>query len=274
MSKPTGFQPEKLNSSQRFFDLSDYGRPLANRIVAWLLPTSVTSIQVTLFHTLMGFGAAWLIARQQWPWVAAFFLLFKNVMDAVDGGLARARNHPSRVGRFLDSLCDFGVTCALFEAIAFREWFLSGDFSYFFWASLAIFLNLLQGSLLNYYSLRYRMEKGADSTSKIQESDEGYPWDNPRILHILYKCYCIIYGWQDRWMLRLDQMLGLSNVPVQKWFLTAASLFGLGCQLLIISFFLCMGYPMMALWFFIFFQTVYALGLLIFSKIVYPSLSN
>jgi phosphatidylglycerophosphate synthase len=95
-----------------FLDVSDYARPVARWLVRVLLPTSVTPIQVTLAFTVVGLLAAWLFAIDRWLVLAGLLLLLKSALDGADGSLARARGTPSRVGRFLDSMCDFIVNLA------------------------------------------------------------------------------------------------------------------------------------------------------------------
>ena len=49
--------------------------------------------------------------------LAGIGLIVKSFLDALEGSLARARNRPSRVGRFVDSVCDYIVNAAVLFVI-------------------------------------------------------------------------------------------------------------------------------------------------------------
>lgn len=239
----------KVPPSHAFRDVSDYARPAADLIVRLLLPTPLSPIHLTLFFTVLGIAAAAFIAAHRSLTMAAILLLMKNVLDAADGALARARKRPSRVGRFLDSICDFFITLLVCWAIAWREGLKNGDLSLGILALGAVLSSLLQGSVFNYYSIRYRQQVKGDTTSRLLEEEAaGYSWDNPRILRVLFRLYQVIYGWQDRLMIRIDRALGFDKTPLRPSFLTAASFLGLGIQILLISVCLFAGRPLWALW--------------------------
>ena len=50
----------------------------------------------------------------------AFFLIFKSILDAADGELARVKQKPSNTGRYLDSVADIILNALFFISI----WFL------------------------------------------------------------------------------------------------------------------------------------------------------
>src|SRR5512136_1417033 len=111
---------DKVDAQAHFLDLSDYARPIARRLTRALVNTSITPLQITLVYTLIGLIAALLFAAGGYlnGVAAGCLLLVKSTLDAVDGSLARARQRPSRVGRFLDSLCDYFINAAVFFGIA------------------------------------------------------------------------------------------------------------------------------------------------------------
>ena len=108
---------DKVPAGAAFVDYSDYARPAARWLVQRLLPTRVTPLQLTAAYTLAGAAATLLLARNIFLPLAAALLIITSWLDAADGSLARARQLPSRVGRFVDSLADFGVTVMLFAAL-------------------------------------------------------------------------------------------------------------------------------------------------------------
>ncbi|MGZ4672163.1 MAG: CDP-alcohol phosphatidyltransferase family protein, partial [Ilumatobacteraceae bacterium] len=84
---------DKVNAADKFLDLSDYGRPVARRLVRALVDTPITPVQITLSYTVVGFVAAVLFAVGGYAngVVAGILLLVKSTLDAADGSLARAR---------------------------------------------------------------------------------------------------------------------------------------------------------------------------------------
>jgi phosphatidylglycerophosphate synthase len=254
---------DKVPPAARFFDLSDYARPAALWLVRVLLPTRVTPIHLTLVFTLLGLAAAALFALDRWLPVAGACLLLKSVFDAADGSLARARQRPSRVGRFLDSVCDFTVTVAVFSGIAAGQLARTGQ-SQWGLAAVAILCATLQCSAYSYYSVRYRAETGGDQTSRLDETAPlSYAGDNPAALRILQTGYRLIYSWQDVLMARLERWAAPTPAPLQRPFLTATTVLGLGTQLLVIAVCAGLGQPGWALWAFVTVFNGYWLALLL-----------
>jgi len=111
--------------------LCDYVfRPLANVLVAALLPLRVPPPAVVLASTATGLAAAAEIARGDLVG-AAIVLQLKTVLDNADGQLARASGRVSVLGRYLDSLSDLLVDAALFAGVGYwsgRPWLALGGF--------------------------------------------------------------------------------------------------------------------------------------------------
>jgi len=248
---------DKVPQPSRYYDISDYARPVALRIVRWLLPTPITSLQVTLAFIVVGLVAAYLFAvgSREAQIAAGLLLIVKSGIDAVDGALARARNRPSRVGRFADTLGDLLVNTCLFAGIIWAEYQRGADFG----ATLLLGIVALaamtwQATVGNYFSVRYRIQTSGDTTSRIRETEaDAYPWDNARVLAILLFIYQFIYAWQDRLIAALDQRILAGRRPMlaSKAFMTATTVFGLGTQLAIITLFALIGRPVLAFWAFV-----------------------
>jgi phosphatidylglycerophosphate synthase len=232
----------KVDDSLRFTDLSDYMRPLADRLVIWLLNTPITPVQVTLAYGLVGAVSGWLVFQGSTPTkiAGAILLMLKNLLDSVDGGLARTRRRPSRVGRLLDSLSDFFINAWVLYAMAPALPALA------FAALLSI---TFQGTFYNYFTVLYRHATGGDTTSAIREGWRSpYPYDRPFALVPLVALYYIVYGWQDAIARKVDSLLtqGKCAAPPAK-FLTLASVFGLGVHLAVMTAALIAGKPLLAL---------------------------
>lgn len=254
----------KVPASQAFLDLSDLAGPAGRWLAVQLVDGPVTPIHLTLAFTAAGLAAALLLAIGRAGWLAAILLVVKSALDAADGGLARARHHPSRVGRFLDSDCDFVVNVALYAGLAAGLVGRSGQIGYLPLAFLALVSAMLQVSLFNHYYVRYRQATGGDQTSQVSEDEPaGYAWDNPALLGPLYLAYRLIYGWQDALVARLDQLAAPNAATVGRGFMTAVSAMGLGTQLHLLALCALLGHPEWALWLLVTVFNLYALGLIL-----------
>jgi phosphatidylglycerophosphate synthase len=240
----------KLPKEHKFLDLSDYGRPVAKVIANTLKHTAFTPIHVTIGFIISGLMAIYCILEEHY-WLAAFFLIFKSILDAADGELARVKQKPSYTGRYLDSVADIILNALFFITI----WFVT---STPLWICFAAFLGLqLQGTLYNYYYVILRNKFDGDTTSRIFEDKtptalEGESQKNVNILFALYK---LLYGVFDKTIYALDRNADKGEV-LPKWLMTSVSTFGLGFQLLLISVMLVLSLKAIILPFFLAYTTM------------------
>jgi hypothetical protein len=238
----------KLPKEHKFIDLSDYGRPLARLIANSLKETSYTPIDVTIWFIISGLIAVACILLEYY-WAAGFFLLFKSILDAADGELARVRGTPSYTGRYLDSVADILLNMLIFIAL----WYISEV--HFIYCLLAFLGIQLQGTLYNYYYVIMRNHLNGDTTSRIFENEtptalEGETQKNVTILFGVYKA---LYGVFDRTIYALDGDASTGK-RLPNIVMTALSTFGLGFQLLIISVMLVLGYKEYIVYFFLWYS--------------------
>ena len=220
----------KLLKKDKFLDLSDYGRPIGKIIANQLKNTRFTPIHVTLLFGLSGLISIVCVLENHYFW-AGFFLILKSAIDAADGELARLKNTPSYVGRYLDSVFDIVLNFMILMTICYVSkttiWF----------TILAFFGVQLQGTLYNYYYVILRNKSvGGDTTSKIFEykSPRALPGETQKSVDILFRIYTLVYGIFDKVIHFLDQdAYKVKTFP--NWFMTLLSIYGLGFQLLIIA---------------------------------------
>ena len=134
----------KLNSRDKFLDLSDYGRSLGKLFANSLSHTQITPIHVTLLFGISGLISVYCILQGLYWW-ASFFIILKSIIDAADGELARINETPSYTGRYLDSVFDIILNFIIFTSIAIVTK------TSFYYAYIAFFAVQLQGTLYNYY---------------------------------------------------------------------------------------------------------------------------
>lgn len=235
----------KLPKRHRFLDLSDYGRPVAKFIANSLKNTVFTPVHVTFSFMIVGLLGVYCILNQQFL-LAAILLVFKSILDAADGELARIRNKPSYVGRYLDSIFDIILNFILLLAIAKIT---NYSFLYMFLAFIGI---QLQGTLFNYYYVILRNKFSGDTTSQIFETKTptAMHGESQRKVNILFKIYLLLYGVFDRVIYFLDTDAANSKL-IPNWLMTAVSTFGLGFQLLLIGLLLVFGFGHYVIPFFI-----------------------
>jgi hypothetical protein len=240
----------KLADEDKFLDLSDYGRPIAKLFANQLKNTRFTPIHVTLLFGVCGLIAIYCILQNQYL-LAGFFIILKSIIDAADGELARIKNTPSYVGRYLDSVFDIILNLLFFMTICYVS-------KTSIWMSLiAFFCIQLQGTLYNYYYVILRNKSvGGDKTSKIFEdkSPQALPGETQKSVDILFGIYTIVYGVFDKIIHVLDNdAYKVKTFP--NWFMTFVSIYGLGFQLLIIAVMLPLGWIELIVPFFIAYST-------------------
>ena len=238
----------KLPSEKKFFDVSDYGRPIATFCANILKNTSATPVQVTLVFGVCGLFAVYCILNHHY-FTAGILLILKSIIDAIDGELSRLKKTPSYTGRYLDSVFDIILNFMFLMAICYVS-------TSSIWLTLIAFVCVqLQGTLYNYYYviLRNRSE-GGDTTSKIFETKTpvALPGESQKTVNILFKMYRFLYGIYDHTIYLLDQdAYKMRTFP--NWFMTLVSFYGLGFQLLIIALMLALDWVGFIIPFFIFY---------------------
>jgi phosphatidylglycerophosphate synthase len=133
-----------------------FHRPVAAALSAVLLPTEVSSDQVTFGSMALGLtGSLFLYAGYFVPGVAhapativAAVLLFGSVIfDCADGQLARARGSGSMTGRMIDGVADNVVVIASYWIIAF--------ILYDAWGLIGLVSAVVGGLMMSFRTMMY-----------------------------------------------------------------------------------------------------------------------
>ena len=255
----------KLAPKDKFLDLSDYGRPFGKWFANLLKNTRLTPIHITLLFGLSGLIAIACIIQKQYL-LAGFFIVLKSAIDAADGELARLKNTPSYVGRYLDSVFDIVLNFMFLMTICYVS-------KTTIWLTLLAFISIqLQGTLYNYYYVILRNKSvGGDTTSKIFEykSPRALPGETQKSVDILFAIYTVVYGTFDKVIHFLDQdAYKVKTFP--NWFMTLLSIYGLGFQLLLIAIMLPMNLIEYIIPFFIFY-TLFIFVIITIRKTVFKA---
>lgn len=227
----------KLAAQDKFLDLSDYGRPFGKFLANQLKNTRFTPVHVTIMFGISGLIAIYSILSNHYI-LAGFFIVLKSGIDAADGELARLKNKPSYVGRYLDSVFDIILNFLFLMTICYVS-------KTTLWLTILAFIGIqLQGTLYNYYYVILRNKSvGGDTTSKVFEykAPKALPGETQKSVTILFRIYTVVYGGFDKIIHMLDKdAYKVKTFP--NWFMTFLSLYGLGFQLLIIALMLPLGW--------------------------------
>jgi hypothetical protein len=221
-------------------------RPFAGMIVRMLYRTSVSPNQLTMASIAAGFAAAVVYLQNS---ASAFILAgllvtCKDILDSADGQLARAKNQFSRSGRFLDSIGDFLVNAALFSAIGKVLFEQSGMSMMYVIASAGFAGTTLRVSYHVYYQTRFLHLHEKYENNRITEDVRIEDVERGGRELQLQRIFQIIYGWQDRLMLRIDLwcLKGIrhSGKQRERWYtdvkaLRLSGLLGLGTELFLLT---------------------------------------
>lgn len=223
-------------------------RPIAGIVVKFLYPTSVTPNQVTAVAMLIGLVAGILYAHGSAPFVAVagICMTLKDIFDSADGQLARAKGAGSRGGRFLDSIGDFVVNAVAFAAIGYTLSKDSASSWYLVLATGAFLGTTLRVSYHVFYQTSFLHLRNEYGLNRITEEIRQEDFQESRSTLVLQRIFGVLYGWQDRWMLRLDGWCR-SGIPDSReygeyWYgdrvgLRLSGFLGLGTELFVLMVF-------------------------------------
>ncbi len=249
-------------------------RPIAGFVVWILYPTSVTPNQVTIASTVVGLVAAgfYLHNESVTTAIAGLLVTLKDIFDSADGQLARAKQQYSRIGRFLDSIGDFVVNLAVFGAIG---WVLSdsgGNAWMLVLACLGLVGITLRVSYHVYYLASYLHLEDKYKVNRITEEITSEDKKEKPATRTLQRIFQLIYGWQDRLMLRIDRWCsggGTGEAFETRWFsdivgLRLSGLIGMGTELFVLM--LCSLFDAMQTYLFL---NVFLMNSILFVSIFY-----
>ena len=222
-------------------------RPIAGVVVRMMYRTSVSPNQLTMASIFAGFAAAaaYLQNSPSAFMLAGILVTCKDILDSADGQLARAKNLFSRSGRFLDSIGDFLVNAALFFSIGKVLFEQSGRSMMYVIAAAGFAGTTLRVSYHVYYQTRFLHLHEKYGNNRITEDVRKEDVERGGRELQLQRVFQIIYGWQDRLMLRIDlwcigQVIRQSGLQREEWYsdvkaLRLSGLLGLGTELFLLT---------------------------------------
>lgn len=236
----------KTNKENSFLNLQQYLFVTSKQLTKFFYYTKVTPHQVILLSMIFGIAASYLIIQPEKSLAVfgAILLFYKNVLDKVDGSLARAKGLDSRRGRFYDSISDFIVTLASFTAISYSLYLQYNSVYTFVLGYTAMIFSMLQCSYFIYYQVSFIKSTGKDTVNRILENvtDED-KLKQDKWTTFLQRIFMLIYGWQDKLFYYIDRKLvhrfNTNEEKLRLWyqnktFLTLASSLSIGTHIFLI----------------------------------------
>lgn len=224
-------------------------------IVRLLYHTGIKPYHVIFLSLIFGAASGYCFSLPDYSSdiVGVVLLLSKNVLDKVDGQLARARGTASRLGRFQDSLSDFIVNIAVYSGILIRLYGETHDAGIIFLTAGALFFSLIQCSYFVFYQVTYvnrvkplNLNRADESITKSDIINLNKTREGRKTLK-LQRIHGFIYGWQDR-MIDIIDRICFNRISKRfpdndcsmiwyedKLFLSLATFLGLGFQIFALS---------------------------------------
>ena len=220
-------------------------RPLAGLLVRILYHMPITPNQVTIAAAFAGMIAAWLytFGTPEMILIAGLTVTVKDLLDSVDGQLARAKHLYSRAGRFIDSIGDFAVNAAVLCAISVVLARATGKASIPFLGLLSFLGISLRVSYHVFYQTSFLHLQNTYTLNRLTEEVRNEDRAADRFTLFLQQIFQFLYGWQDAMMLKIDTWcrLGLPRDPRvdNGWYadrtgLRLSGFLGLGTELFVL----------------------------------------
>jgi hypothetical protein len=187
-------------------------RPIGFRIARSLRNTTITPNMVTVISIFIGASVGFLFypANLAYNICGILLFIFANILDCVDGQLARLTGIKSAIGRILDGVAgDIWFTC-IYVNLALRLSHQYNTYWFFVPALLAGLSHLVQANLTDYYKTLHlyfiSKEKGAEfqTLEQIRKQHKETKPGLDKIFYLLYKAYTSI---QEKATPTLQKML-------------------------------------------------------------------
>ncbi len=200
----------KTKPENDFLNLQSFLFAGSKQITKLFYYTGITPHQVIFISMIFGLTASYLFIQNNriLAIIGAVLLFYKNVLDKVDGSLARAKGLDSRRGRFYDSISDFIVTLTTFSAIGHMLYLKYNNSLFIYLSIAAMIFSMLQCSYFIYYQVAFIKSTGKNTINRLVETvtEEDLKTQDKWTL-FLQRVFMLIYGWQDKLFAGLDKIL-------------------------------------------------------------------
>ena len=187
-------------------------RPIGFKIAKLLKNTSITPNMITVLSIFVGVGAGFLFYYDNLLYNIGGILLLvcANILDCVDGQLARLTGIKSKIGRILDGFAGDLWFASIYIGFALRLANEYGTYWFFALAVLSGMSHLFQANITDYYKTLHlyfiSKEKGAEfqTPEQIKKQHAQMKFGISRMFYFLYELYTTL---QVKSTPKLQQML-------------------------------------------------------------------
>jgi len=127
-----------------------FNRHFENIFVSIFADTKITANHITILVNILGYFVLFLFLIQYW-WIGLFLLILVNILDGVDGKLARLKNQESTVGHIEHSF-DQLYEQAIYVGIGLASYFIID----LFFVIIVLIIMLLSDSFNRHCSMQYK----------------------------------------------------------------------------------------------------------------------
>lgn len=189
----------KSIETENFVDRIFY-RPIGFRIAKALRNTGVTPNMITVISIFVGAAAGFFFYKTdiEYNIIGILFLIMANILDCVDGQLARLTGIKSKIGRILDGFAGDIWFASIYIGFALRLSEQTGCYWFFALAVMSGMSHLFQANITDYYKTLHlyfiSKDKGAEfqSIEQIEAQHKQLKYGVAKFFYFLYRWYSLL----------------------------------------------------------------------------------
>lgn len=189
----------KSLETENYIDRVFY-RPVGFRIAWSLRNTGITPNTITVISIVVGMMGAWSFYYDSiWMTLLGIAgLVTANILDCVDGQLARLTGIKSKIGRILDGMAGDLWFITLYTAIALRMYDASGHWIFIVGAVLSMMSHLVQAAVTDLYKTFHlwviggKNGKEFESYAVVKSRVDAMPVGFSRLVSRIYSYYTLM----------------------------------------------------------------------------------
>lgn len=207
----------KSLETENYIDRVFY-RPVGFRIAWSLRRSGITPNTITVISIVVGMMGAWLFYYESigMTLLGIAGLVAANILDCVDGQLARLTGIKSKIGRILDGMAGDLWFITLYIAISLRMYDTTGEWLFFVVAGLSMLSHLTQAALTDLYKTFHlwviggRNGKEFESYETVKAKVNAMPAGFSKLLSRIYSYYTLMQAKLSPRLQRLASRLVVS----------------------------------------------------------------
>lgn len=207
----------KSLETENYIDRVFY-RPVGFRIAWSLRRSGITPNTITVISIVVGMMGAWLFYYESigMTLLGIAGLVAANILDCVDGQLARLTGIKSKIGRILDGMAGDLWFITLYIAISLRMYDTTGEWLFFVVAGLSMLSHLTQAALTDLYKTFHlwviggRNGKEFESYETVKAKVDAMPAGFSKFLSRIYSYYTLMQAKLSPRLQRLASRLEVS----------------------------------------------------------------